>query len=572
MESLEARQLLSGSIVITTGGTYTGTYTSTNPNQPAITIDTTQPVTITNSNISGEGDLIFTGVSGVNLTVKDCTATGVNPNVAGVGIGEFLEADNTASLTVENNTISNVGAYALDVHGFTGTGSQTVTILDNSFSNINGMYSNGSGGYETTGSATPHAIILDNVVGVAGINIGWNQIVNTVGESYITDVINIYESSGTSASPIDIHNNLINGLWSPSPGTISDSGCGIITDGGTSPETAYVSITNNTILNCGNSGIGIAAGNNITVTGNTCASTGEIPGTSTMNISANVGIYTWDQMSGGSTSNYHNITVGVNTVGWMNSKGVRNDIWNGTTSGTSWASYTKLSGTINDAEISSLQSAWTTSATAAGVTIGVPSASSSTSTTTQTSSSTASAGTTQVVSLKSYFNRTGIFTDGQTTSATGLDTDGYGYSASQIGSTVTWNGLTYTLGSANQNDVVSATGQTITLPSGAYASLDLLATGVNGNQTNKEFVIHYSNGTTQTIALNLSDWIFSAGYSDETIVKTMTYRDGNTGIEQNENPVHLYGYVLNLESGLTITSITLPNDSNIEILGLSVVG
>ena len=110
MESLEKRELLSGSIVITTGGTYTGTYTSTNPNQPAITIDTTQPVTILNSTISGEGDLIFTGVSGVNLTVKDCTATGTNPNIAGIGLGEFIEADNTASLDVENNTISNVGA------------------------------------------------------------------------------------------------------------------------------------------------------------------------------------------------------------------------------------------------------------------------------------------------------------------------------------------------------------------------------------------------------------------------------------------------------------------------------
>ena len=61
------------------------------------------------------------------------------------------------------------------------------------------------------------------------------------------------------------------------------------------------------------------------------------------------------------------------------------------------------------------------------------------------------------------------------------------------------------------------------------SSIDLLATGVNGNQTNQPFVVHYSNGTTQTIDLSLSDWIFSAGYSDETVVKTTSYRDSNDG-------------------------------------------
>ena len=226
------------------------------------------------------------------------------------------------------------------------------------------MYSNGSGGAKPL-RLSPHAIMINSVVGVAGINIGWNQIINTPGQSYVNDVINIFNSSGTAASPINIHNNCINGIWSPSPGTIGGNGTGIITDGGTSPETAYVSITNNTILNCGNCGIGIAAGHDITVSGNTCA--GAIPGTSAMVLSANVGIYTWDQMSGGSSSNYYNIVVGVkNTIGWMNNKGVRNDILERLKR---WHSLGKIyfaANSISDAEIASLQAAWVASAAANG--------------------------------------------------------------------------------------------------------------------------------------------------------------------------------------------------------------
>ena len=112
--------------------------------------------------------------------------------------------------------------------------------------------------------------------------------------------------------------------------------------------------------------------------------------------------------------------------------------------------------------------------------------------------------------------------------------------------------------------------RTITVPSGNYTAVDLLATGVNGNQTNQPFVIHYADGTSQTISLSLSDWIHQANFTGETIVKSMSYRNQNNGSQQNHSP-HLYGYVLNLEPGETITSITLPNDSNIEILGMSVV-
>ena len=35
------------------------------------------------------------------------------------------------------------------------------------------------------------------IFSVPNVNIGWNQIVNTEGKSDVSDVINIYDSSGT---------------------------------------------------------------------------------------------------------------------------------------------------------------------------------------------------------------------------------------------------------------------------------------------------------------------------------------------------------------------------------------
>ena len=68
IESLEGRLLLagtsaivySGPIVITSGGTYSGNWQSTNPNVAAVTIGTSEPVIITNSNIQSAGDEITT--------------------------------------------------------------------------------------------------------------------------------------------------------------------------------------------------------------------------------------------------------------------------------------------------------------------------------------------------------------------------------------------------------------------------------------------------------------------------------------------------------------------------------
>jgi hypothetical protein len=109
-EVLESRALLSaldiiysGPIVITQGGTYSGNWQSLDPNTPAVTIRTAEPVVIINSHISSRSDLIRTAVDHANLTVRDTSGYGLNPNVFGRTPGRFLDAEVFDNIDVENN-------------------------------------------------------------------------------------------------------------------------------------------------------------------------------------------------------------------------------------------------------------------------------------------------------------------------------------------------------------------------------------------------------------------------------------------------------------------------------------
>ena len=82
-------------ITITKGGTYTGNWQSNSVNTPAVTINTTQPVIILNSNIQSKGDLIQSTTPHANITVKGTSGWALNPNVVqGQSPGRFLDVTN----------------------------------------------------------------------------------------------------------------------------------------------------------------------------------------------------------------------------------------------------------------------------------------------------------------------------------------------------------------------------------------------------------------------------------------------------------------------------------------------
>jgi RHS repeat-associated protein len=183
------------------------------------------------------------------------------------------------------------------------------------------------------------------------------------------------------------------------------------------------------------------------------------------------------------------------------------------------------------------------------------------------------AGGVSQVSLAGAFTpgRIGIATDGMPFSGVGLDGNGDAYSATFApNGAVTWNTRSFTLGPANQADVVVAAGQTIALPAASAASLSLLATAVGGGmgQQNQTFTVTYSDGSMQTYTRSLSDWLAPQNYAGEAAVLTMPYYDTASGGRMNQTS-NLYGYSFALNPLKQVQSLTLPNNNHVVLLAAS---
>jgi hypothetical protein len=169
------------------------------------------------------------------------------------------------------------------------------------------------------------------------------------------------------------------------------------------------------------------------------------------------------------------------------------------------------------------------------------------------------------VNLSSADNVYGIVANGSAVPSGGLDGAGYAYSGNLLGSSISWSGATFTLGAAGTLNAVNS--KTIALPAGNYSALSLLATAVNGNQTNQTFVVTYSDGTTSSFTQSLSDWFTPQSYAAESIASTMAYRITPTGAT-GSGPCYLYGYSFPLNSAKSVASITLPNNRNVVVLAV----
>ncbi len=171
--------------------------------------------------------------------------------------------------------------------------------------------------------------------------------------------------------------------------------------------------------------------------------------------------------------------------------------------------------------------------------------------------------------LQSSYNRAGIYTDGsQFGSAAGIDDDGTALSATLLGPSETWHSTFFDFGLPNATNVISATGQTITLPPGQYSSLLMLAVGVNGSQDNQAFTVNYTNGAASSFSVSIADWVVPVNYSGQTTVETIGHRNTSSGSQDNPG-ANIYGYTMTLNSNYVVKSIKLPNNANVEVLALS---
>ena len=260
----------STTITITKGGTYSGKWSSNSPSVPAVLVTTDEPVTILNSTVTGRSDLIaIQGKTGANVTITNVTGTAQDPQVAGMARGMFVNAVTTNALVVKNCTVAGA-SFGVYLSHSTMTGRLQIT--NNTATNLEDRASDGKGGLQTTRPKAGHFIMVATANLPNGADIGWNQDIQTVGQSSTEDVINIYSSHGTASLPILVHDNYMEGYSSTT--TPVYTGTGIIADGDATGGTAYVIFQANDIVHAAGGGIGIASGHDITAKDNRVVSCG----------------------------------------------------------------------------------------------------------------------------------------------------------------------------------------------------------------------------------------------------------------------------------------------------------
>lgn len=350
----------SGPLVITEGGTYTGNWESRDPGVAAVTVSTTEPVVIAGSNLRGAGHLVEHGVDGVDLTVRDSRVVGLNPGTDGARVGRFVNLRNARNVLIEGNEITSTRGISLEGYAGSRSGNDTYRVIGNRARNIDGRISNGSGFYADD-AQTDYAqfVQLNAVQDVPGIEIAWNEVVNEPGESRAEDVVSVYLSSGTAASPIRITSNFIDGAYPLSPESEDYSGGGIMLGDGVG-RVAHVVAAGNHVLDTTNYGMAISAGSDMTIAGNRVLSDGLLPD-GTPVAAQNVGIYVWDLHGQGMSGTQ----VTGNVVGWM-VPGGSNDWWMPDADAESGNQHVDVTAELLDAEYA----LWQAEVDAAGVTVG----------------------------------------------------------------------------------------------------------------------------------------------------------------------------------------------------------
>ncbi|MBA3826693.1 MAG: glycoside hydrolase family 3 C-terminal domain-containing protein, partial [Ktedonobacterales bacterium] len=172
-----------------------------------------------------------------------------------------------------------------------------------------------------------------------------------------------------------------------------------------------------------------------------------------------------------------------------------------------------------------------------------------------------------VNSLRGAYNNVGI-SDNSNPGAGSLDGKGYSYSAQTLaatgltpGAVVSHDGVLFTWPNvaAGQQDDVTATGQTVTMV-GTGTVLALLGTGNNGTQSGTA-TIHYTDGTTQTFTLSFADWYANTPAAGDEIAVTATNWNVPSGDTLGNHAVSVYYTAVGVQSGKTVASVTLPNNT-----------
>ena len=167
------------------------------------------------------------------------------------------------------------------------------------------------------------------------------------------------------------------------------------------------------------------------------------------------------------------------------------------------------------------------------------------------------------------FTDTGISDDSASTAAN-FDGGGYSYSAQALaaagvspGSTVSAGGVSFTLPNvaSGKPDNYEANGQTVAASgSGAISFLG----SANNGPSSGTATVQFTDGTSQSVQINLSDWTLNGGgataVAGNTVAATAAYRNQSGAASDNVKTYLFATAPAALTSGKTVSSVRLPSD------------
>ena len=177
------------------------------------------------------------------------------------------------------------------------------------------------------------------------------------------------------------------------------------------------------------------------------------------------------------------------------------------------------------------------------------------------------------VSLSSAYNLDGMVTTvpGSTETWTAAGTL-YPLISCPLRLSVRMSLLTWGPKTDGSSNIVQATGQTITLPTGNYKFLYILGTGA-GSGTSGNFTVNYSDATSTSKTLSFTDWkVLIGGWNRIPVADNVGYylthfhtASADTKVYDN----YLFVYRIALNSAKTVSNVVLPNATGIKIAAMS---